>query len=169
MLIEILVLGVLPALVVAAALYDLTSYTIPNFLQMMLIASFAVFAIAAGLSPSTIGLHLLAALIGFAIGLTLFALGYIGGGDAKLFVVLLLWLGLRDLAAFTLVTAILGGGVTLAILVLRRFPLPGLLLRQSWILQLHDPKGGIPYGVALAAGLFALLPHSDILRHVARV
>ena len=32
-----------------------------------------------------IGLHLLAGFIGLAMGFTLFALGYIGGGDAKLF------------------------------------------------------------------------------------
>lgn len=159
-----LVFLALPALVIAAAIYDLTSFTIPNFLQVLLIVCFAVFALVARLGPSVIGFHLLAALIGFAIGLTLFALGYIGGGDAKLFAVLLLWLGLHDVVAFALVAAMFGGAVTLAILALRRYPLPGPLLRQSWILQLHDPKGGIPYGVALAGGLFAILPHSEIFR-----
>lgn len=163
-MIDILVLGVLPILVIAAALYDLTSFTIPNFLQAMLIVGFFAFAVAAHLSLSATGFHLLAALIGFGVSLVLFARGYIGGGDAKLFVTLLLWLGLHDLVAFTLITAMFGGVVTLAILAARRFALPGFLLNQAWILRLHDPKGGIPYGVALACGLFAVLPQSDIFR-----
>jgi prepilin peptidase CpaA len=148
----------LPILVIVAAFHDLTSFTIPNFLQVMLIAGFVAFAITAGLGLSVIGFHLLAALIGFVAGLALFAFGCIGGGDAKLFATLLLWLGLRDLVAFTLVTSIFGGGLTLAILAMRRLALP------AWILRLHDPKGGIPYGVALACGLFAILPRSDIFR-----
>lgn len=163
-MVDILVSGVLPGLVIAAAIYDMTSFTIPNFLQAILIASFTVFAIAARLSLSVIGFHLLAALIGFGASLALFARGYIGGGDAKLFVTLLLWLGVHDLVAFTLVTAIFGGGVTLAILTMRRFALPRFLLSQAWILRLHDSKGGIPYGVALACGLFAVLPQSEIFR-----
>lgn len=162
MVTDALVIGVLPALVIVAAVYDLTSFTIPNFLQVILIVSFAAFAIATRLSLSVIGFHLLAALIGFGVSLALFARGYIGGGDAKLFVTLLLWLGVHDLVAFTLVTAIFGGGVTLTILAMRRFALPGFLLNQAWILRLHDPKGGIPYGVALACGLFAVLPQSEI-------
>ncbi|HVW74419.1 MAG TPA: prepilin peptidase [Rhizomicrobium sp.] len=163
-MLDILVLGVLPGLAIAAAIWDVTSFSIPNFLQVLLIVGFVVLAIAAHLSLSVVGFHLLAALIGFGVGLALFALGYIGGGDAKLFVTLLLWLGLHDLVAFTLVTAIFGGGVTLIILAMRRFALPGFMLNQAWILRLHDPKGGIPYGVALACGLFAVLPQSEIFR-----
>ena len=161
---DVLVLGVLPVLAIAAAIYDLTSFTIPNFLQVILIVGFIVFAMAAHLNLSAIGFHLLAALIGFGGGLALFARGCIGGGDAKLFVTLLLWLGLHNLVAFTLVTAIFGGGVTLTILAIRRFALPSFLLNQSWILRLHDPKGGIPYGVALACGLLITLPQSEIFR-----
>lgn len=164
MIVDALVLGVLPVLVIAAAVYDLTSYTIPNRLQILLMLGFIAFAFAAHLGLSAVALHLLAGFIGLVLGLTLFALGYIGGGDAKLFIVSLLWLGLHDLVAYTLITAILGGVLTLAILALRRLPLPGMLLRRSWILQLHDPKAGIPYGVALAGGLFAVLPHSEIFR-----
>jgi prepilin peptidase CpaA len=163
-MVDILILAVLPGLVIAAAIYDVTSFIIPNLLQMLLVLGFVIFAVAAHLSLSAVAFHLLAALIGFGVGLALFALGYIGGGDAKLFVTLLLWLGLHDLIAFALFTAIFGGGVTLAILAMRRFALPGFLLNQAWILRLHDPKGGIPYGVALACGLFTVLPQSEIFR-----
>jgi len=60
---EILVLVALPLLLAAAASWDVASFTIPNFLNLALIAVFAVFAIAAGLSFSAIGWHLLAGAI----------------------------------------------------------------------------------------------------------
>jgi Flp pilus assembly protein protease CpaA len=34
------------------------------------------------------------------------------------------------------------------------------------LLRLHDPKAGVPYGVALAAGLFAILPQTDVYLRV---
>ena len=51
---ELLVLIVLPILLVLAAGWDVASYTIPNFLQLALIASFAVFIVATGMAPATI-------------------------------------------------------------------------------------------------------------------
>ena len=47
---------------------------------------------------------------------------------------------------------------------LRHMPLPAALTGQAWILRLHDAKGGIPYGVALAAGAFLILPQTEIFR-----
>ena len=93
----------------------------------------------------------------FSIGFTLFALGYIGGGDAKLFAAVALWLGPHDLLSYTLVATLLGGFLTLTLLGLRHLPLPAGLARQDWILKLHDNRSGIPYGVALAAGAFVVL------------
>ncbi len=159
---EILLLFALPVLLAAAAGWDLASFTIPNILNLALLAMFAAFVAATGLPVSTIGLHLLAGLAGLAIGFTLFALGYIGGGDAKLFAVLALWLGFHDLLPYALLASLCGGALTLALLGLRRWPLPAFLARRDWILRLHDEKAGIPYGVALAAGAFFLLPHSEI-------
>ena len=164
MLAEILVLVALPLLLAAAGAYDLASFTIPNFLQAALLAGFAVFALALHLGASAIGLHLLAGFIGLLLGFALFALGYVGGGDAKLFAGVLLWLGLKDLMPYTLVATVLGGVLTLCLIGLRRLPLPALLARQDWILRLHDDKAGVPYGVALAAGVLVILPGTDIFR-----
>ena len=47
---------------------------------------------------------------------------------------------------------------------LRQLPLPAMLAGQAWIVRLHDAKGGIPYGVALAAGAFVILPQTEIFR-----
>jgi prepilin peptidase CpaA len=164
MLAEILVLIALPVLLAAAAGWDLASFTIPNFLQAALLAGFVLFAIALHLGISVIGAHLLAALIGLILGFALFAFGVVGGGDAKLFAMVLLWLGLKDLMSFALAASLLGGVLTVSLLALRRLPLPQLLARQAWILRLHDDKSGIPYGVALAAGALIILPGTDIFR-----
>jgi len=152
---EILVLVALPLLLAAAAGWDIASFTIPNFLNLALMAAFAVFAFSAGLSFSAIGWHLVAGVIALAIGFGLFALGHIGGGDAKLFAVVVLWLGLRDLLPYAL---------ALSLIILRQWPLPAFLARFGWIVKLHDSQAGVPYGVALAAGAFILLPSTEIFR-----
>jgi prepilin peptidase CpaA len=161
---ELLVIVVLPALLALAAGWDLASYTIPNRLQLVLIAAFAVFVAVSGMSAAVLGIHLLAGFLGLALGFALFALGYIGGGDAKLFACVVLWLGFHDLASYALVASIMGGALTLALLGLRRVPLPAPLTRQAWLLRLHDEKAGIPYSVALAAGAFFILPQTEIFR-----
>jgi prepilin peptidase CpaA len=164
MLAEILVIVALPLVLAAAAGWDVASFTIPNFLTLALLAIFAVFAVAAGLSPAVIGWHLLAGLLGFSIGFTLFALGYVGGGDAKLFAAVVLWLGFRDMLPYALLASLFGGLLALGLMLLRRCPLPAFLMRQNWIVKLHDARSGIPYGVALAAGALFLLPSTEVFR-----
>ncbi len=164
MISQALLLFVLPALLIAAAGWDLTTYTIPNFLQLGLIASFVIFVLVIGMSPSMFGEHLLAGFIGLVIGMTFFALGYIGGGDAKLFACIALWLGFQDFLSYALTASVLGGALTLGILAMREWPLPGVLARQSWVLRLHEHKGDIPYGVALSAGAFVILAQTEIFR-----
>jgi prepilin peptidase CpaA len=159
-----LVFAVLPALLIAAAGWDLASYTIPNFLQAALLLAFAFFAFFAGMSAGSLGLHLVAGVLGLAIGFLFFALGYVGGGDAKLFASAALWFGLRDLPDFALYASIFGGFLTLGLLSFRKIPLPALLGRQGWLMRLHDERAGIPYGAALAAGAFAILPYTDVFR-----
>ena len=168
MIAELLVLVALPVLMAAAAGWDLASFTIPNFLTAALLALFAVFVFAAGLSLAAIGWHLAAGLAGLVLGFALFAFGYVGGGDAKLFAATALWLGFRDLVPYALVASLCGGALTFLILVLRRCPLPQLFFRHAWIVKLHDAGSGIPYGVALAAGVFILLPSTEIFRLAAQ-
>ncbi|HEY2032559.1 MAG TPA: prepilin peptidase [Rhizomicrobium sp.] len=159
-----LVLFVLPGLLLAAAAWDLASYTIPNFLQAGLLAAFALLMAVHPLGAETFGMHLLAGFIGLVVGFTLFSLGYIGGGDAKLFACTALWFGMNDLLAYTLVASVFGGMLTLGLLAMRNLPLPAPLASQNWLLRLHDGDKGIPYGAALAAGAFFILSQSEIFR-----
>jgi prepilin peptidase CpaA len=161
---EILVVAMFPALLVAAACWDVASFTIPNFIPVCLLAVFALAALAAGMPPGLAGMHILAGFVGLAVGFTLFALGFIGGGDAKLFACVALAFGLGDLLPYAVVASIFGGGLTLALLAARKIPLPRSLAAQGWITRLHDDRQGIPYGVALALGALVLLPHTEFFR-----
>jgi prepilin peptidase CpaA len=46
-------------------------------------------------------------------------------------------------------------------------PLPGFLLRQEWLLRLHDRGEGVPYGLALAAAALLVFPDTDVFKLVA--
>lgn len=159
-----LILFVLPSLLLAAAIWDLASYTIPNFLQLALLAAFALLMVVHPLSASDFAMHLLAGFIGLVAGFTLFSFGYIGGGDAKLFACIALWFGINDLLPYTLIASVFGGALTLGLLAMRNWPLPALLASQNWLLRLHDDREGIPYGAALAAGAFFILSQAEIFQ-----
>lgn len=163
MIAQILLMLVLPALLAVAAAFDLATFTIPNLLSLAIAAAFAVFALTAGLPAGGFAFHLLAGLIALVAGFALFAFGYIGGGDAKLFAAVSLWLGLHDFLGYALVSSVMGGLLTLALLALRQWPLPANLARHDWIIKLHEKNSGIPYGVALAGGALLILPHAEIL------
>ena len=165
---EILVLFVLPALLALAAGWDIASYTIPNLLALAVMAAFLAFALAAGFSGAAFGAHAAAGIVGLAAGFALFAAGVVGGGDAKLFAATAMWFGFGDMASYVLAASVLGGGLTLAILMLRRVPLPAALGRQPWLARLHDSRAGIPYGAALAAGALMALPQSELM-HLAGI
>lgn len=143
-----------------AATSDIMTMTIPNRLMLALIAAFVVMVPVAGLDLQTVLLHLGAGAVVFACGFVLFSFGWIGGGDAKFAAVVALWLGWSYTLEFVVTSAIFGGLLTFAILALRRNALPAFALRQSWLFRLHDPKAGVPYGVALAAAALVVYPHT---------
>ena len=104
--------------------------------------------------------HLGAGFLLLLISFAIFACGWIGGGDAKLMAATALWLGFDHLLPFLLWTAILGGGLALLVLTYRHVLPPVWLLGQSWALRLHDPKQGIPYGIAIAAAGLVVYPNT---------
>src|SRR5437764_8223182 len=143
---EFLVLVLVPAVLIAAAGWDLASFTIPNFLQCVLLVGFALFAVFSGMAPAALGWHALAATIGLAAGFALFALGLIGGGDAKLFACVALWFGLPDVFSYAVIASVFGGVLTVMLLGFRQLPIPALLHKQAWLMRLHDHNSGVPYG-----------------------
>jgi prepilin peptidase CpaA len=132
---------------------------ISNRVVMLLVAGFFVVALAAGLPLEAIGMHLLGAGVVLAGAFIFFAFGWIGGGDAKLAAATTLWLGLAMTLPYLVYAALLGGALTMAILAIRRWPLPEAFGRVRWIDRLHDSKSGVPYGIALAVA--GILVYSD--------
>jgi prepilin peptidase CpaA len=163
-----LLLFAFAALLVLAAVWDLMTMTIPNRLSLAAVALFPVAALVAGLEPATIGWHALAGLGVLCVCFGLFALNWIGGGDAKLAAAIALWIGpFMPLLEWAMLSAIYGGVLTLALLFARRIPLPAVLARQDWIARLHHPKTGVPYGIALAAGGLTVYPSLAIFARLA--
>ena len=168
----IVVVWILPILLVAAAITDLTSFTIPNVLPAAMLALFVVFVavMAAGGHPLAwhdLALHLAAGFAALIFGMVLFALGGVGGGDAKLFAMICLWLGWNSLLQYTALAMALGGVLTLALLIFRRVPLPPVLAARPWVVRLSDGKSGVPYGIALAVAAIGILPDTELFRLVA--
>ena len=153
------------ALVLVAAAKDLTSYTIPNWISLALLATFPFAALAAGLSLPQVGLH---AAVGFGallVGMGMFAAGWIGGGDAKLFAAAALWLGWPAMPAYVVFTGLAGGVLTSAILGLRSDLFrPYVLAGPGWVHRLAEPKGDLPYGVAIAVGALAALSDTPVAK-----
>ena len=143
-----------PLAMAFAASSDLLTMRISNRLVLLLVLGFFAVALLVELPLQQFAMHVLCAVVVLVVAFSLFALGWIGGGDAKLAAATTLWLGFGLALPYLMYTALLGGGLTLAILILRRVPLAPVIARFRWLERLHDSKQGIPYGVAMAfAGL----------------
>jgi prepilin peptidase CpaA len=151
-----------PALMVFAAFSDLFTMTISNRISIALVAAFFILAAALGVPLKEIGLHAACGLFVLLLTFLFFSRGWVGGGDAKLAAATALWLGFDHVADYGLYAALIGGGLTLLILVARRWPLPGFLMNQKWIARLHDRQNGVPYGIALAVAGLILYPETRI-------
>ena len=141
---------------------DLLTFTIPNRLCAVLALGYLVFAVLLGVSAIDILLNVSCALAILIVAFVMFNLSWIGGGDAKLAAATAIWLGFDHLDDYALSASALGGLLTLSIIGLRKWPLPGVLLARQWATRLHEPGTGIPYGIALASAGLILYPETAI-------
>jgi prepilin peptidase CpaA len=161
---EILILGLFPAAMAFAAASDLFTMTISNRLSLLLAGGFFLVALAIGMPLAEVGSHVLAGMLVLAVSFCLFACGWIGGGDAKLAAATSLWFGFGYLFDYLFLASLLGGGMALLLLGVRRYPLPIALLGTRWIERLHAANTGIPYGIALAISGLLVYPHTVFMR-----
>ena len=138
----------------AAGLNDLVRYEIPNGLSLALVGAFALYAPA--LPLSVLVAHLTAGLAVLAVVALAFAAGLMGGGDAKLFTAMALWMGWQELLPFLLLTALAGGAIALILLALRRL-LASRNRVGGWFGRLMAPESGVPYGLAISMAGLALI------------
>ena len=149
-----------PALMAFAASSDLFTMTISNRLSLLLAGGFFVLTLITGMSLAAIGMHLAAAGLVLAVAFVFFTRGWIGGGDAKLAAATAMWFGFEHLLDYLVYAALFGGVLTVLLLLFRRLPLPGFFQRQPWIQRLHEPQGGVPYGIALAVAALMIYPQT---------
>jgi prepilin peptidase CpaA len=155
---EAIKLLLFPAMMAFAASSDLLTMTIPNRVSLIMIGGFLVLAVTTGMSLEQLALHAGAGLLVLCITFGFFARGWIGGGDAKLAAATALWFGFEHLMEYALYGSIFGGVLTLALLQYRALPMPALLLGRAWAERLHQPNGGVPYGIALAIAAMVVYP-----------
>ncbi len=161
-MIEIAALLVFPLLMAFAASSDLLTMTISNRVSLALFAGFIAMGLALGLPWDVMLMQLSCGLVVLAIGFGLFCFGWIGGGDAKLAAATAVWMGWSRLLDYGLTASVFGGILTLAILQVRRWPLPLWANATPWIARLHDKATGVPYGIALACAGLIIYPDTIV-------
>jgi prepilin peptidase CpaA len=166
MAISFILMVLVPALCAYSCFSDLFEMRISNRTCLSIVALFGVFAAATAMPLAIIGWHLLAGLAVLVVSFTLFAAGYIGGGDAKLVAAISVWVGFGQLWEYIAISSVIGGFLTLAILAVRKHPLPAFAVKQAWIMRLHDKKSGVPYGIALGLTALIIWPYSSLVNAV---
>ena len=147
--------GVFFLLCAFACVKDATSLTIPNWVNIGIVLAFIPAAIVGlisleAVSFSTIGWHVGIGFLSFFICYVLYCFGAFGGGDAKLIPAIALWMGPTGIMHFLAGTAISGGVVALAVLVVRStVPEP---FAPGFVRAREEGGKGVPYGVAITSG-----------------
>lgn len=159
---ETMILSAVALAMIVAAVYDVATLTIPNWLSLALVGLFPAAGILAGFGPADWLWHLAVGFAALCAGVAVFAFGFAGGGDAKLFAAGALYMGFAQIGQFVFAVALAGGALVLCLLIVRRVPLPVSLISQPWIARLYQKGQGVPYGVAIAIGALMVLPQTHL-------
>lgn len=163
-MLEALIFVVFPFCMVFAAVSDMLSMTIANRVSLILVATFLVVAPLTGMEWTTVGLHLAAGVLVLTVTFGLFALGGMGGGDAKLLAATSVWMGLDiTLMQYLVTSAFFGGILTVSILSYRKSPLAVYTGHNRFLRHLADSDLGVPYGIALGIGGLVTYPDSPLM------
>jgi prepilin peptidase CpaA len=139
-------MAILAGLLVWAAIVDLRTRTIPDWLNIVVAAMAPLFWWASGVPfyPDAVE-RICGAYLMFVLLFGMFSLGGMGGGDVKLGTAIALWFAPLVTLFFFVVTSFVGGFVSVA----------------AWIyhhkIRRSEGKTEVPYGVAIAFGGLWLL------------
>jgi prepilin peptidase CpaA len=144
--IEFGVLAAAAFVLLGAAYSDLKQFRIPNMMPALLLVLYATYVAVAGAGAFS-WWHIAHFAIALAAGMVLFALKWIGGGDAKLYAAAALWFPLQSGHWLIFLVGIAGAVLAVLFIITRRFT--------------RGPDGRkrtdrrIPYGFAIAVGAIA--------------
>ena len=162
-MLEALIFVVFPFCMLFAAISDMLSMTIANRVSVLLVVVFALVAPMTGMDWATYGWHFAAGGLVLAVTFGLFALGGMGGGDAKLLAATAVWMGLNvNLVEYLVISTFIGGLLTLAILLYRNSPLSAFTGHNPFLRHFANPATGVPYGIALGLGGLITYPDSPL-------
>jgi prepilin peptidase CpaA len=136
---------VLGALLLAAGIEDVRTREIANAKNAAIALLAPLWWWALELGWGDVGVQLLVAAVVFAVFVGAFAAGWMGGGDVKMIAALALWLPLGSLVDMLMVMAVLGGAITVLMMIDQR------RRRAAGTIE-------VPYGVAIAAAALLALP-----------
>lgn len=150
---------ILTLLMLLVIFFDVTKYIIPNWLNAIVLVMYPLFI---WLSPAPVdwanGLYALGTM--FAVGMLMFMLRIMGGGDIKLFIVLSPWCGLgRPFLDMLVFTALYGGALSIFLLFSRPI-IAGFYKtarkgkKPPRVFTLREP---VPYGLAISASVITML------------
>lgn len=153
-------------LLLYVALTDIAARIIPNKASLI-IALLALMQLPFA-EPYRLLSSLAITLAIFALLLTLWGRGMMGGGDVKLLAAFSIGLPLAVVIQFLCVTVLIGGALALVHLAMRLLPYPALApLGSSYVRRVcaverwrHLRHAPLPYGVAIACGgIWTILSH----------
>src|SRR5258708_31542537 len=109
MILDIARLLLFPALMAFAAASDLFTMTISNRVSLTLAAGFLALALLSGLGFYDILSHVGAGFTVLTVAFACFAMGWVGGGDAKVSAAAALWFGVCQLLIYVVLALVFGG------------------------------------------------------------
>jgi prepilin peptidase CpaA len=140
-----ILLSIWVLILLGGAFTDMRALRIPNIIPGLLILLFIAIHSYAGFT-AVIWPNLLHFLVALAIGMLLFHIRWIGGGDAKFYAAAALWFDWKGAVALIFLTSVAGLLLAIILILARKAG-----LRKS--VAKEDRR--IPYGVAIAAGAIA--------------
>ena len=162
--VQAFVLCAFPFLLIFAAVSDLVTMTISNRISILLTIAFVGLALVLSVPLTAIGMHFAMAGIVLVIGFGMFAAGWIGGGDAKLAAAISLWFGFDHTLEFAMISAILGGLLTLVIISTRDSNISIVAHKVEWLERFLSGRKGVPYGIALSMAALIIYPDTFWMR-----
>jgi prepilin peptidase CpaA len=147
-----------PLLLVAAAIGDLLTSKIPNWLTATMVVLFFPLAFATGLPMKNMLWQCAVAAMVLVASFEIYAAGLWGGGDAKLLGAAALWFGWPTLAQFAIYTVLAGGTLAGAVVLWNIMHIDQEVRGHTWMTRWTNINAKIPYAVAFAIGGMLAFP-----------